>query len=788
MFDNAQIFNSLIPSGSKDAIDYISSITVDEFNALINKPDFFISIADRLIFLNYISLYIENINEDKLKLVIDNIVENDRDIIFNDNIMRKRFLSLIKRDRVSNLLNYFLEIIPNEYVNGILEYLYYYSDFRLDNLAFNDYNKEIIDNYMTKCSNDKLMDIFKHIYNSANDESNWIEFIFRILIKEEKLDLFLEYYKDLINESDNEDKERLVSLLVSLVNVKLEKIDGDEYSLEEFTNNLFDKLGLDNSKEISGNDSKKELSSSSEKIVSYMNDLVGSWLNGTSNIGTKILKSPILIKYILYNKIVIYGRQRIFSIILNEDSKEIDLDDEMVFNLINNFSSSTLIDFFCFGEIDNFNDRILNILKSLLKRYFSYERAIFFVDKIKINEMKKVDIINEVYHDREINDIKQEKENLISRCNEELLSLSDEVSDLFKVLLPELIELPYDSKFFNKLKYCSLDINKLEYLFVYLSQYFKYGCMSRGIDYNEYHLSFIPKYSRTHGYVSNRRDVIIHYKDYSNHDTINMGNDDDDINTTLNVNYIQTSNHERTHLWQDKMSSVISMDALMIGLERNLTCNREYYNSNYYNVYTEIHARIIAFYETYKYLEEINSYMASQYLENNMYLIEYIEETLSEMKEERTRLWNDVVNSGEAASEEEQRNLIELEEEIKKIDWKIANRVTFIRDRKLAKSIEYFANLINTFLERTTKEYIINLRKKLKTLELITDETGRFYDVNEIEERMNFIKSYGTNDIEFNPIDRDTKLFYAKYLHNLRYCLDNGLIDLKSVDKSPVIR
>ena len=107
----------------------------------------------------------------------------------------------------------------------------------------------------------------------------------------------------------------------------------------------------------------------------------------------------------------------------------------------------------------------------------------------------------------------------------------------------------------------------------------------------------------------------------------------------------------------------------------------------------------------------------------------------------------------------------------------MANIITFNMDRKLAKSIEYFANLINTFLERTTKEDIINLRKTLKTLELITDNDGRFYDVNEIEERMNSIKSYSTNDIEFNPIDRDTKLFYARYLHNLRYCLDNGLIN-----------
>ena len=136
-----------------------------------------------------------------------------------------------------------------------------------------------------------------------------------------------------------------------------------------------------------------------------------------------------------------------------------------------------------------------------------------------------------------------------------------------------------------------------------------------------------------------------------------------------------------------------------------------------------------------------------------------------------------IVNSGEAASEEEQRRLVELEEKIKKIDREIVDMVIFNKDRKLAKSIEYFANLINTFLERTPKEEIIDLRKIFKTLELITDNDGRFYGVNEIEERMNSIKSYSTNDIEFNQIDRDTKLFYARYLHNLRYCLDKGLIN-----------
>ena len=104
MFDNAQTLNSLIPSGSEDAINFISSITIDEFRDLINKPDFFYSIADRLMFLNYISMYIEDIDVDKLKLIIDNIVENDKDIIFSNNIMSRRFLKWLKRDKVSKLL------------------------------------------------------------------------------------------------------------------------------------------------------------------------------------------------------------------------------------------------------------------------------------------------------------------------------------------------------------------------------------------------------------------------------------------------------------------------------------------------------------------------------------------------------------------------------------------------------------------------------------------------------------------------------------------------------------
>ena len=750
MFDNAQTFNSLIPRGSKDAIDYIASITVDEFNALINKPDFFISIADRLMFLNYITLYIENINLDKLKLVIDNIMKNDKDIILNNNIMRKRFLRWIKRDKVSNLLNYFLEIIPNEFVNDILENLFL-DDFRLDNLSFNDYNMEIIDDYITKCSNDKLMEIFEYIYNSANDESNWREFIFGILIRENKLNFFLEHYKDLIDKSDNfttfKDKEILVSLLVSLVNVKLEKIDGDEYSLEEFTNNLFDILALDNSKEIIDNGSKKKFSSPSKKLVAYMNELINpSFSIDSSDISTKILKNPILIKYILPKDIVSYGnnmflKESFYTSKSNDEIRRMFLeDDERNINLINNLGSSTLIEFFILYTVsdNNLNDETVDFVKSLLKRYFSYEKAIFFVDALRINDIKKIEIINSIYQDKKIDDIKKEKEILISRCKEEILSLGDEVSDLFKSLLPELIELPYDEELFKKLMYNSLDINKLEYLFVYLSQYFKYGCNAKNMDYDEYKFNFISKYCRTSGSVKGTQ-VVVNYVDYSHHNTISMWDNDATINMWHNVDYIETTNHERTHLWQDKMSDVISMDALMIGLEKNLILDDEYYNTNYYNVYTEVHARIVAFYETFKYLTKVDSCIAYQYLERNKHLVDENSESKS----------ND--------------------EEV----------VTFIKDRKKAKSIEYFANLINTFLEGSSKEDIINLRKKVKTIALITDDDGRFLDVDEIEERMNSIKSYSTNDIEFNSVDRDTKLFYAKYLHNLRYCLDNKLINFQ---------
>lgn len=738
MYDNAQTLNSLISSGSEDAINFISSLNVDEFRDLINKPDFFYSVADRLTFLNYISMYIEGINADKLKLIIDNIMENDKDIILNNNIMSRKFLSWIKRDKVSNLLNYFLEIVPSEYINNIVDNLILY-DLKLSNLEFNDNNKNIISEYISRCGNDKLMEIFDAIYNSANDESNWREFIFGILIKEEKLDLFLEYYKNLIDESDNfttfRDKEILVSLLVSLVNVKLEKIDGDEYLLNDFTNNLFDKLGLDNSKEIIDNYSKKTFSSPSKKLVKYMNELITPLFIDSSDISIKILKNPILIKYILPKDIVSYGnnmfsKESFYTSKSNDEIRRMFLeDDERNINLIKNLGSSTLIEFFVLYTVsdNNLNDETVDFVKSLLKRYFSYEKAIFFVDALRINDIKKIEIINSIYQDKKIDDIKKEKEILIRRCKKEILSLGDEVSDLFKSLLPELIEIPYDDELFNKLKDDSLKINKLEYLFVYLSQYFKKGCNAKNMDYDEYKFNFISKYCRTSGFVKGKQ-VVINYEDYL---------EDKDKIIWQNVDYIETTNHEKTHLWQDKMSSVISIDALMIGLEKNLILDNEYYNTNYYNVYTEVHARIVSFYETLKDLCEIDPYVAYQYLERNKHLVD--ENSESKSNDE------DVVN--------------------------------FINDRKKAKSIEYFANLINTFLEGSSKEEIINLRKKVKTIALITDDDGRFLDVNEIEERMNSIKSYSTNDIEFNSVDRDTKLFYARYLHNLRYCIDNGLIN-----------
>ena len=350
---------------------------------------------------------------------------------------------------------------------------------------------------------------------------------------------------------------------------------------------------------------------------------------------------------------------------------------------------------------------------------FSFEKAIIFISMLNMDENTKIGVINSVYN-RNITSISSEKETIFDKCMDACFKLEEKIPKEYESILTDLINLPYDEKIFEKLKCLCLKINNKEYLQIFLSQYFKKNCFKFRAKPEDYILNFIPKFSKDAGGV--RNDEITFYYGKS------------DICPNMISDYIDTVNHEQTHILDRKECfSKISFDTLMIAMEEILINDEIYYNENYNNLYTEVHARMRAFYETYNFLNEIDKEASINYLKQN-----------------RENKWN---------SE------------------------SFIKDRRRYHDIGYFCNIIAFFISRISKEDIIDFRKEIKVLELVTDEDGMFYSIEEIEEKIKSIKSYSTNDIEFNKEDRDIKLFYTRYLHYLKYGIEQGLIDLDNSNK-----
>lgn len=712
---------------------YLNTISLDDFIKLINKPNFFKSILQKVK-----ALIIFKDNLEKKQLLLKNIVDNDLDNILVDNYLDNAVIAFIKND--DELLNYFLKILPKDKLNIVLDN-WFSKVFYLDSLLFDEENQQIIEEYINCCAekNDdkKILNLIKVLYKNPHISKNkWGEFILEILFNDERLyDMFFEYYRDLIYPTNPAEdvsysipniviQEKLVSLFLLMINVfkKISNCNDNDGILRELI-----ELFL---KDISDKQS--------ERLVLYLNNIVQS----NSYLAFEILKNSLLIQFVNESSFLDYlcykessdlnSINKLNKDMTDEDLEKIFINDEINSNLVMHLSSEMLIKLFPFNYFFRSNDKIFDILKEFLRRYVPYEKALFFIQLLNINDVQKQEIFNRVYQTN-IENIDLEKDILIANCMASLLKLEDPVSEEFKMILPDLIKLPYDENLFEELKPNYLKIDKLEYLQVVLSQYFKRGCEILGLNYWDYVINYIPMFNKTLGSVCGN-ELMIYYKKYNS-----------DSNSEQNASYIETSNHEKTHLFQqDGMSHMISMDALMVGFEQILIQNHNYYDKNYGKIYSEVHARMIAFYETYNFLKEIDPDAAMQYLEKN--------KALNENNDKN----NDVRS--------------------------------FIKDRERAKSIEYFADLFNIFFEKISVEQIICWRQKWKTIELITNEEGSAYTLEEIEDRMNSIRSYGTNDIEFNVDDRDTKLFYTKYLHNLRYGIENGLIsfnvDNKVIKKS----
>ena len=171
MFDKAR--DIFIAFNLDEAAKYFDSISIEEFESLINKPNFFSYIYEKLAILSCVS----KDNLVKTKLLLKHIIDNDIYSILNDKYSLKGFMRCLISEQNKELLNCFLEIVPLEKVEIILDYLFS-GNLNLDDILFNEYNKEIISRYIVKCCNnndvDKLLKIFRVIYGNIDNQFNML--------------------------------------------------------------------------------------------------------------------------------------------------------------------------------------------------------------------------------------------------------------------------------------------------------------------------------------------------------------------------------------------------------------------------------------------------------------------------------------------------------------------------------------------------------------------------------------------------------------------------------------
>lgn len=691
---------------------YLQSLSLENLERLIERPTFWKNSIQKVRALRIFKNDIE-----KLKILLQNIVENDIDTILNDDNIFNVIIGYIKAN--AEILGVFLGLLSLDKAVKVLNYLFE-GGLNLNLLEFNGKNQQIIERYISNCIGEntsnstnvdekKLVNIFKSFYKTeCVATNNWGEFILEQLIYNGQYNSFFLYFKDTIypNEPDPDiyygfpnfkTQEKIVEILFLLLNVakKITGIDNEAVNQERIIS-MFEQL------------SKKQ----SDRLIYYLNNLI---LNN-SYLLIEILKEPTLIRYVEPTNIIssfhseMYNHNDTCTKVNQEMSpeslKKIFFNDSINPNLISILDSTALLKIFPFNYFIGLNDGIIDIIKEFLGRYLTYERAIIFISYLNLNDSKKKEILTDVYHVSNIGSIELEKDTIIAQAIQCILDLEEPVPDYFKAILPELISIPYDEALFEELKDIQLQIDSQEYLQVFLSQYFKHECEKKKMNYWDYHITFSPKFNTVCGSVLGSR-MNIRLEDISREVSKYMG----------------TVNHEKNHFYQyDIMPNVISIDSLMVAISIILSRDEKYYDDNYWHIYHEVHARIYGFYDTYSSLEELDSDVAKQFL----------------MDDKNINNQNEELNNDDS--------------------------VSFRNDRRKSKDITYFCNLINTFFERIPAENIADHRKKYKTLELITNEQGIPYTPEEIE---GFINNFKASDLKYDATNKAIYTFYIRYLHLL---------------------
>lgn len=399
----------------------------------------------------------------------------------------------------------------------------------------------------------------------------------------------------------------------------------------------------------------------------------------------------------------------------------LDEDDTFVFkNLIDKLNCKDIIRIIKLNFFVGINNNMSKILEEFFIKYVSFEKAIFLVDVLSLSDSDKVNLINSVYN-KDIVDFNSIKEEIIKRNLNKILDFSD-VDLEFRILLPDLINISYDEEFFEAATDICLNIYNIEYMQVFLSQLIKYVCAKRGLEVKDIEMNKCRSIYCGVWWESDKK-IQVYYNFLGNNirfDTVQF--------------FVDSCFHELRHVYQDqKIQDSVSIVSLMCILEK-IMCGLDkdgYYMDNYSDVFIEVDARNYGVYDTFYFLKSIDCrFDEGDYSESENYL-----EELDKTKE-------------------------------------------FIKDRNKSRDIEYFCNILNNFFELVDKKTIIVLRSYFKSLELITNKVGRPYSYVEIEEIMNAIDNYGTNDLEFNKYDRDTWLFYKRYLHILKEGLDKNFINI----------
>lgn len=479
-------------------------------------------------------------------------------------------------------------------------------------------------------------------------------------------------------------------------------------------------------------------------FVSYINDIISN--NSLIELSKIIVSDSYLINYISVDNILLsygwefdsfekmnpdeevfsaYGYNNFMEMYNDfkdasyEDLRELFLNDkeeDIMRNFIKRLNSKDLVRIIRFNYFIGINDNIERILEEFLEKYFSYERAIFFIDVLNLSASDKVYIVNKVYGIL-TDDICKVKEEIIERNFKKILDFAI-VDSEFRDLIPELINSSYNEDFFKRAFICSVNINEIEYMQVFLAQLIRFVAFKRGISLERIEMEkFDGSEIASWTELYNRIKVFYNY----------LGSEMDDDFMKL---YIEICFHELRHAYQDNFfAEKISLEELMYDIENLLFFLEDnYYDENYDKVFGEKDAYNYAVYDTVKYFNYLDKYGNDDYGFKDIYISEIICDK------------------------------------------------SFIEDRKLIRDPRYFCLLWKRLFSIKDYEAIINYKEKFKALELIVDDKGHPYSVLEIEDIINSIKIYNTNDMEYNKLDRDRWLFYKRYLYCLKWGIANGVI------------